>query len=72
MKLYVWEMFFKEKIEVIRNIELSFLKKESMIGLFFWFFWILVLYMVIEKNLFVKFKIYKKNRVYESNLDLVI
>lgn len=60
MKLYVWEMFFKEKIEVIRNIELSFLKKESMIGLFFWFFWILVLYMVIEKILFVKFKIYKK------------
>lgn len=53
-------MFFKEKIEVIRNIELSFLKKESMIGLFFWFFWILVLYMVIEKILFVKFKIYKK------------
>lgn len=53
-------MFFKEKIEVICNIELSFLKKESMIGLFFWFFWILVLYMVIEKILFVKFKIYKK------------
>lgn len=65
-------MSFKEKIEAIRNIELSLLKKESMIGLFFWFSWILAPYMVTEKILFVKFKIHKKNRVYESNLDLVI
>lgn len=53
-------MSFKEKIEAIRNIELSLLKKESMIGLFFWFSWILAPYMVTEKNLFVKFKIHKK------------
>lgn len=46
LKLYAWEMSFKEKIEAIRNIELSLLKKESMIGLFFWFSWILAPYMV--------------------------
>lgn len=65
-------MSFKEKIEAIRNIELSLLKKESIIGLFFWFSWILAPYMVNKKILFVKFKIYLKNQVYESNSDLVI
>lgn len=53
-------MSFKEKIEAIRNIELSLLKKESIIGLFFWFSWILAPYMVNKKILFVKFKIYLK------------
>lgn len=72
LKLYAWEMSFKEKIEAIRNIELSLLKKESIIGLFFWFSWILAPYMVNEKILIVKFKIYFKNQVYESNSILVI
>ena len=39
-------MSFKEKIEAIRNVELSLLKKESMYGLFFWLSWILAPYMV--------------------------
>ncbi|XP_048728231.2 multidrug resistance-associated protein 1-like [Ostrea edulis] len=46
LKLYAWEMSFKEKIEAIRNVELSILKRESIIGLFFWFSWILAPYMV--------------------------
>ncbi|XP_062606443.1 multidrug resistance-associated protein 1-like [Saccostrea cucullata] len=46
LKLYAWEMSFKDKIEAIRNVELSILKKESMIGLFFWLSWILAPYMV--------------------------
>lgn len=46
LKLYAWEMSFKEKIEAIRNVELSLLKKESMYGLFFWLSWILAPYMV--------------------------
>ncbi|XP_063398260.1 multidrug resistance-associated protein 1-like isoform X1 [Mytilus trossulus] len=46
LKLYAWEMSFKDKIAAIRNIELTILKRSSMLSMIFWFSWGVAPYLV--------------------------
>ncbi|XP_071120825.1 multidrug resistance-associated protein 1-like isoform X2 [Mytilus edulis] len=46
LKLYAWEMSFKDKIAAIRNIELTILKKSAMLSMIFWFSWGVAPYLV--------------------------
>jgi len=47
LKLYAWEMSFKDKISAIRNIELKILKKAAIYGIGFTFSWTVSPYLVI-------------------------
>lgn len=46
LKLYAWEMSFKDKISAIRNIELKILKKAAIYGIGFTFSWTVSPYLV--------------------------
>ncbi|KAJ8315796.1 hypothetical protein KUTeg_007946 [Tegillarca granosa] len=46
LKLYAWEMSFKEKISEIRNAELKVLWKMSLCGIFMTFSWMVLPYLV--------------------------
>lgn len=65
LKLYAWELAFKDKVTDIRERELRVLKKAAYLGAMSTFTWVCAPFLVSQrKDLLVQMKCVKKNRVF--------